>query len=697
MGKDRLVDKDKERKHKKKKSKHHKKDNYQSSESESNSEEEWVEASTSSTSEKRDEWMNVTTFIPTVSRKELKKKNRKETESCSLSTIDKPGQHKRELNPYWKDGGTGLPIESSNDSNSNDKILPEKTVGDAGLNWLRRAYRRIKEQAEEENRNIEEVAAERWGSLEKLESLLAQAENKARENRYVDDNSDSKQPRWKKAYKKQSHVYDDQDMKVEKFKRNKTEAYDSYKKQFKKIDEQFDSYSYNSTSAKEQKLGKVAPKWLKKEFHDQYKSNISKESDKDADIPKNDPPIVKEHSVEKESNNSSLLTDKEMNELGAKLLKAEMLGNVELAEKLKLKMENARKARENVSSNVKTKSDETVLLVKTDSKGFTQPVSVSDNSLYTGKKKKQVNTYDAGGKRTCYFPDDDKYSLKQMFEKEKKTTSEDQNAEFARLYAKSTNDDDESFLNEASKIKPHLKQEQRDRSQAIHEHLRRSSALEKCQYCLDSSRMKKHLIISLGKTVYISLPNCQSLVDYHCYIVPMAHVTSGTLLDEDIWAEIQNFRKALIKMFDEMDKTAIFMETSIHHKWQPHSVIECIPVSKEDGDMAPMYFKKAIMESEMEWSLNKKLIDLYKKDLLHSVPKGLPYFSVEFGCSGGFAHVIEDERLFPSYFGKEVIGGMLDVEPVKWRKPPREPFENQCKKVLEFTEIWKKYDWTQKK
>lgn len=34
------------------------------------------------------------------------------------------------------------------------------------------------------------------------------------------------------------------------------------------------------------------------------------------------------------------------------------------------------------------------------------------------------------------------------------------------------------------------------------------------------------------------------------------------------------------------------------------------------------------------------------------VPRGLPYFAVDFGLQGGFAHVIENEQKFPHYFGK---------------------------------------------
>lgn len=39
--------------------------------------------------------------------------------------------------------------------------------------------------------------------------------------------------------------------------------------------------------------------------------------------------------------------------------------------------------------------------------------------------------------------------------------------------------------------------------------------------------------------VYLSLPNYQSLTEGHCLITPMQHYTAATLLDEDIWEEIQ--------------------------------------------------------------------------------------------------------------------------------------------------------------
>lgn len=140
----------------------------------------------------------------------------------------------------------------------------------------------------------------------------------------------------------------------------------------------------------------------------------------------------------------------------------------------------------------------------------------------------------------------------------------------------------------------------------------------------------------------------------------------------------------------------VFIETHKQLRKQHHMIIECIPLPKEVGDMSPVYFKKAILESDTEWAQNVKLVDTRKKGLRVSIPKGLPYFSVEFGLDGGFAHVIEDEALFPLYFGKEIIGGMLDLEPQRWRNPRRENFEHHKRKVLQFADWWKPYDWTRK-
>ena len=43
---------------------------------------------------------------------------------------------------------------------------------------------------------------------------------------------------------------------------------------------------------------------------------------------------------------------------------------------------------------------------------------------------------------------------------------------------------------------------------------------------------------------------------------------------------------------------------------------------------------------------------------------------------------------------QEIVGGMIDAEPGLWRKPHRESFEEQRRKVLEFEQWWKPFDIT---
>ena len=61
------------------------------------------------------------------------------------------------------------------------------------------------------------------------------------------------------------------------------------------------------------------------------------------------------------------------------------------------------------------------------------------------------------------------------------------------------------------------------------------------------------------------------------------------------------------------------------------------------------------MESEGEWTDNKKLVDLSKVkdgDIRRAIPKGFSYVSVDFGLQKGYAHVIENEHNIKSSFAK---------------------------------------------
>ncbi|XP_061296178.1 CWF19-like protein 2 isoform X4 [Bos javanicus] len=724
------------KKEKKKKSKKQKCEKNESTDSSSSSEDEWVEAVPSQTPDKekawkikdeklekednqiiqRDEWMTVDFMsVKTVSSSSLKaeKEAARKTQQEKTQALEQSRLLERELNPYWKDGGTGLPPEDCN-------VSSVTKVEDGGLSWLRKSYQRMKEQAEKQNRNFEDIVAERYGSMEVFQLKLKEAEKAAFTK------EDGRRERWKKptdsdrAHSSQESGKSDL-VKYSKSSRgryNTTDIANSITKDKFSRDEKdgrsvfSETYRREPSPRKNQEFSShvnLKAKFLRPSddeevsFHSKDR-NFEPSSSSSAVVPQdsvhcgfqkstenseeslscwsrfgrgdrkhsNQKPLETSHSVDPgyvsedvreksqeaglrddymtkehlQDTKSSLarsspgdesihvLSVDEKNKLGAKIIKAEMMGNMELAEQLKAQLDKANKFQDTVTQTSSKKSrvedEDQEEVILVRTDHSGRVWPVNTPGKQEGRRKRQNVSTHEEKERVRYFHDDDNLSLNDLVKNEKMGTAESHNKLFMRMTSK----------------------------------------------------------------VYLCLPNVRSLTEGHCLIVPLQHHRAATLLDEDIWEEIQMFRKSLVKMFEEKGLDCIFLETNMNMKKQYHMVYECIPLPKEVGDMAPIYFKKAIMESDEEWSINKKLIDLSSKDIRKSVPKGLPYFSVDFGLQGGFAHVIEDQHKFPHYFGKEIIGGMLDIEPRVWRKGMRESFEDQRKKALQFAQWWKPFDFT---
>ena len=113
--------------------------------------------------------------------KEVETKKKAE-EKEALMCIDRPGAHPKELNPYWREGGKGLPKtlyaakhQEGSSIGAGSRESRKDVVGDGGRSWLLKSYKRALEQSESEGRPFEDIAQERWGSIEELHSLLTKA------------------------------------------------------------------------------------------------------------------------------------------------------------------------------------------------------------------------------------------------------------------------------------------------------------------------------------------------------------------------------------------------------------------------------------------------------------------------------------------------------------------------------------------
>ncbi|POW14739.1 hypothetical protein PSTT_02615 [Puccinia striiformis] len=210
-------------------------------------------------------------------------------------------------------------------------------------------------------------------------------------------------------------------------------------------------------------------------------------------------------------------------------------------------------------------------------------------------------------------------------------------------------------------------------------------------------------IISSGTKVYLSCTQFQELVDGHCWIVPIQHCLSTLELDDDVWDEIKNYMKCLMRMFSEkFDQGVVFYETVLSFK---HQRIRSLKLYRSHGIYLTIYQlifeSESINSCESEWSQHRKLINFSDRPggFRRSMVSKLPYFMIQWDYKGekGFGHVIEGDDLqsgskgdtgaeedytsivddglkgtkFPRYFAAEIIGNLLELEPHKWRKPKR--------------------------
>ncbi|KAJ0176095.1 hypothetical protein K1T71_008269 [Dendrolimus kikuchii] len=605
--------KEKYTKSKKRKEKKHERCRRSSSDSNSTESNEWIEKDASNSQPgERETWMSMTGMLKTYTRDDVRPK-KEEKDKKHIDSYN-PATSSRELNPYWKAGGSGLPHTAESFRKSRQFIKPP----DDDDNYYSKPQKSTDYKDTGKSRSYSRHGRE--NSTERASgSRVSSSKNSG-------DSYKAKSYGWKKDTEKQKHIELSQDS---------------------------------------------------HEVKDELKAQE----------------ISLKKSVDEKRIDGAYLSDEKMNKLAAKLVKAEIIGDINVVNELKSKLDAAREYRkQNPDAG---QDNEGVMLITTNSVGNSRPLSnpaAGDARSKGGKRKADTHT---SGQRIKYFGNDDKYDLAQMFQQEKYGNNYNEEAELAKVASKHTNPNDDLediFMDEITKTRNAAKDSEQDKQRAISEHKKIEKSLEGCEYCVNSKNMLKHLMISCGNKIYLAVPARKSLVKDQCIITTIQHNTCVTGLDEDIWEEIMNYRKALTQFFNSQSKDVVFYETATKLHRYPHVVINCVPMPRDVGDMAAIYFKKALLECEAEWSMNKKVVDLKGKNIRKAVPKGLPYFWIDFGMDPGFAHVIEDQQLFPKTFAEEVIAGILDLDHRLWKNPHKEYGDLQRKKVLDFIKDWKPFD-----
>lgn len=359
-----------------------------SSESSSKSSEpdEWIEKRSAPVDKpiERDDWMSGM-LIPTFSNKEKDPK----PDDRNTASYD-PKTNIRELNPFWKDGGDGMPSFQKPKSDSDDEDRGRvNSKRRPNTNYRTSGWRK---------RQDDQPSAMRSNSRERARKRSNSRDNHGRH--FDSRDGSSRRSRSKDRSRRRSNSRDES--------RKRSDSSEKVMRRPRRSKSKTPEHQDNRRTKRRSSERKIEK--------NPEKSNTPEST-------KND------QQDEVSVNRADFLTDQQMNELGAKILKAEILGNEELAIELKEKLDKAREYRTAHKSELllrdkavkmdASKGEEHVMLTKTNSKGVSKPLSrqTNESDLWGGragrKKNKKVETHSAG-ERVRYFADDDKYDIKQM-------------------------------------------------------------------------------------------------------------------------------------------------------------------------------------------------------------------------------------------------------------------------------------------
>lgn len=345
---------------------------FQSSSSSGSESDEWVEQTSSkdTVAHEREDWMSMTGMLKTYTKDDIKPK-REEKNKNHIDSYN-PATSSRELNPYWKDGGTGVPQTVESFRKSRQFIRPSQDDDDYYSKPSKSYDTSYKSSYYDTNKSRRQDfdSDRRDGDSDKRD---CDSDRRDRNSERRDPNSD-----------RRDHTSDRRDSNSDK------RDSDSHR-------------SYN---------------WKNQKESDPKSSNVvcSKNftNDKEWKV-ENNPISSPAKTIVKEKQKSLYMSDEKLNKLAAKVVKAEIMGDSNLVAELKAKLEAAREYRkQNPEDKGEDDDDEGIMLISTSASGSSRPLvntAKGDAKSKGGKRKAETHT---SGERTKYFGNDDKYNLAQM-------------------------------------------------------------------------------------------------------------------------------------------------------------------------------------------------------------------------------------------------------------------------------------------
>lgn len=332
-----------------------------------------------------------------------------------------------------------------------------------------------------------------------------------------------------------------------------------------------------------------------------------------------------------------------------------------------------------------------------------------DNRMLAGARGEVKAIDNKRGRERGLVEENEDMSIEDMVREERRTKGQPggEGMRAAERIAKDAKfDDDLDYMDEnANKLAKRVqKSEINLKNAAISDFQKMNRILDSCALCHHEDKNQPPVapLIALGTRVYLTLATEPELSEDSAVIVPIQHRTNLLECDDDEWEEIRNFMKCLTRMYHDQGRDVVFYENAAAPQRKMHAAMQAVPLPYSLGETAPAFFKEAILSSDEEWTQHKKLIDtaararegLGKLAFRRSIAKEMPYFHAWFDMDGGLGHIVEDSHRWPrgDLFAREIIGGMLDIEPDVIKRQGR--WSRGDRRLEGFKKRFRKFDWT---
>lgn len=377
----------------------------------------------------RDDWMSMTGAFATYTRKDLQPEEPKETKTKGQIDAYNPSLCSRELNPYWKDGGTGLPSENT--------PLPAKS--EIQQSFRRSRDDKIKKSDYDHDHRSRHRNDDRTAQFKKPEYQDDDGRSNDRKSQQVNSRTNRESDCRRAQFKRPDYDDDrDNDRKSRQDDNHRSSQFRKPNYDDNRSRQDNDSHYREPTrnwrknteirnkSPRSSRSKSPQPSWNKSPQPSRNKSgsplrkdNIRGRSPEECGASSsNKSPKHEDINAESEAQlHADYLTDQQMNAIGAKLVKAEIMGNSKVIASLTAKLEAARAYKKLHPEGPPggQKEEGAVMLTLTDERGNTRPLAkaqqMGDPRSKGGKKKAVTH---AEGERMKFFADDDKHTLKEM-------------------------------------------------------------------------------------------------------------------------------------------------------------------------------------------------------------------------------------------------------------------------------------------